>query len=62
MQPEGSGPGEGPQSARLELLVFSGEEVRTLELPPSGTVSIGRVEWPIVKTVIGLLIPYGLTA
>ena len=49
MQPEGRGPGEGPESARLELLVFSGEEIRTLELPPSGTVSIGRVEGNAVR-------------
>jgi DNA-binding NtrC family response regulator len=39
----------GPQAPRLQLLVFSGEEIRALELPPKGTVSIGRVEGNFVR-------------
>ena len=44
MQPEESANGQGPASPRLQLVVFAGDEVRTLDLPVAGTVTIGRDE------------------
>src|SRR3954465_11106531 len=32
------------QRPRLQLLVFWGEEIRTIDLPSAGTISIGRAE------------------
>jgi two-component system response regulator AtoC len=49
MKGDGNATGGDSRPPRLELLVFSGEEIRTLELPPAGTVSIGRVEGNAVR-------------
>jgi two-component system response regulator AtoC len=40
---------EASPESRLQLVVFAGEEVRTLELPTEGTVTIGRGEANAVR-------------
>jgi len=44
MSVEGDAVSHEVQSSRLQLLVFSGEEIRTIDLPAAGTISIGRAE------------------
>src|SRR5204862_5644083 len=49
MLPEGNAGNEVPRPLRLQLLVFSGEEVRTLDIPDAGSISIGRDEGNTVR-------------
>jgi DNA-binding NtrC family response regulator len=47
---QGNGASEsGSSGARLQLVVFAGDEVRTLDLPAAGAVTIGRAEGSTIR-------------
>jgi len=46
---EGEAVSHKVQRPRLQLLVFSGEQIRSIELPAAGTISIGRGEESAVR-------------